>query len=310
MNARASAVLRGLVGGAVLLLLVRQVGSAPVLEGLRRATPAVLVAGAALGLAATLCSAWRWRVVARSFGAGLALPEAVAASYRAQLLNVTLPGGVLGDVHRGVRHGYAGGDVGRGVRAVAWERAAGQAVQLGLAALALSLLPAPVHPALVAAPVVLVVVGSALVLAARRRGGARVRAAVHALRRDLARLAAGRVALAVVVASPGAVACYVAAFLVAARAAGVTAPVHALLAPTLLVLAAMSVPASVAGWGPREGVAAWVFAAAGPGAAAGLSTAVVYGVMTLVASLPGLVVLIAGRRSSRPGSRVEVTTGG
>ena len=45
----------------------------------------------------------------------------------------TLPGGVLGDVHRGVRHGRDVGDVGRGLRAVAWERAAGQVVQVVLA---------------------------------------------------------------------------------------------------------------------------------------------------------------------------------
>ena len=46
----------------------------------------------------------------------------------------------------------------------------------------------------------------------------------------------------------------------------------------LLVLLAMAVPANVAGWGPREGVAAWAFGAAGLGAAQGVATAVVYGV--------------------------------
>ena len=49
---------------------------------------------------------------------------------------------------------------------------------------------------------------------------------------------------------------------------------------------AMVLP-SIAGWGPREGVAAWAFAAAGLGAAQGVATAVVYGVMVFVASLPG-----------------------
>ena len=43
------------------------------------------------------------------------------------------PGGVLGDVHRGVRHGASVGDVGRGLRAVAWERGGGQVVQVVLA---------------------------------------------------------------------------------------------------------------------------------------------------------------------------------
>ncbi len=63
-----------------------------------------------------------------------------------------------------------------------------------------------------------------------------------------------------------------------------------------LALLAMSLPLNVAGWGPREGAAAWTFAAVGLGAAQGVSTAVVYGVLSLVANLPGLAVLLLDRR--------------
>ena len=59
----------------------------------------------------------------------------------------------------------------------------------------------------------------------------------------------------------------------------------------LLAMLAMVLP-SVAGWGPREGVTAWAFGAAGLGAQQGVATAVVYGVMVLVASLPGAAVLV------------------
>ena len=60
------------------------------------------------------------------------------------------------------------------------------------------------------------------------------------------------------------------------------------------MLAATSVPTSIGGWGLREGVAAAVFAAAGLGAASGVATAVVYGVMVTVSTLPGLLVVAAG----------------
>ena len=60
----------------------------------------------------------------------------------------------------------------------------------------------------------------------------------------------------------------------------------------LLVLLAAALP-NVGGWGPREGVTAWAFAAAGLGASLGVATAVVYGVMVFVASLPGAAVLVA-----------------
>ena len=82
-------------------------------------------------------------------------------------------------------------------------------------------------------------------------------------------------------------------FLVAARTAGVSAPTSRILPLALLAFLAMLLP-SVAGWGPREGATAWVFAAAGLGAALGVATAVAYGVMVLFAALPGAVVLLAG----------------
>ena len=84
---------------------------------------------------------------------------------------------------------------------------------------------------------------------------------------------------------------HAATFLIAARTAGATAPLSQLLPLALLAMLAMVLP-SVGGWGPREGVTAWVFGAAGLGAAQGVATAVVYGVMVLVASLPGAAVLV------------------
>ena len=67
----------------------------------------------------------------------------------------------------------------------------------------------------------------------------------------------------------------------------------------MLALLAMSLPLNIAGWGPREGVAAWAFGAAGLTAAQGVATAVTYGVLVLAASLPGAAVLVV-RSVGRP----------
>ena len=61
--------------------------------------------------------------------------------------------------------------------------------------------------------------------------------------------------------------------------------------PALVVLAGSAVPVNVAGWGPREGVAAWAFAAAGLGASAGVTAAAAYGALVLLAALPGAAVM-------------------
>jgi glycosyltransferase 2 family protein len=85
---------------------------------------------------------------------------------------------------------------------------------------------------------------------------------------------------------------YLALFVVAARAAGSHAPVGELLPLLVLGLLAMALPLNIGGWGPREGVMAVAFGAVGLGAAQGLTTAVVYGVLSLIGCLPGAVVLL------------------
>jgi glycosyltransferase 2 family protein len=291
---------------AIVAVLVWRLGASPFLDGVRSIDGRALAAAAGLAVLTTACCAWRWKIVARGLGIDLSLPAAVAAYYRSIFLNVTLPGGVVGDVHRGVSHGRDVSDIGRGLRAVAWERTAGQAVQVALTIVVLLVLPSPVHSSmpLVAIAVVVAVLAAVLVARARPGGGrsawARFWDAVtHDIRAGL--LARGAW-LGIALASALVVAGHAVTFLIAARTAGTTAPLSRMLPLALLVLLAMVLP-SVGGWGPREGMTAWVFAAAGLGAAQGVATAVVYGLMVLVASLPGAVFLAAAwfRRTRTPG---------
>jgi len=280
----------------VLAVVVWRLGTGPFADGLRAIDARALAAAAAIGVVTTVCCAWRWTIVARGLGVPLSLPAAVAAYYRSLFLNLTLPGGVVGDVHRGVSHGRDANDVGLGLRAVAWERGAGQVVQAVLTVAILLALPSSVRSWMPVAAVALAAALAGIVLVGRLRfrAGAsrwsRVRGAVSG---DLRGAVLHRRALpAVVLASVIVVAGHAVTFLIAARTAGATAPASRMLPLALLAMLAMVLP-SVAGWGPREGVTAWAFGAAGLGASVGVATAVVYGGMALVASLPGALVLAA-----------------
>ena len=182
--------LRLAAGVTVLWFLWRRVGAAPFEAGLRAVTWQAVVAAVTLTALTTVCSAWRWRVVARALGVGIGLPGATGAYYRSLFLNSVLPGGVLGDVHRAVTHGRRAGDVARGVRAVAWERLCGQVIQAVITAVVLLTLPSPVRPAL---PYVLAgvagVAGCAalIVCGAARRGRSRLTRAARAVAADLRR---------------------------------------------------------------------------------------------------------------------------
>ncbi len=314
--------LRLLAGLAVLAVVVWRTGSGPFLDGVRSLDATTLALGAAIAVPTTVACAWRWHLVARGLGMGVGVAPAVASYYRSQFLNTTMPAGIVGDVHRGVSHGRAAGDAALGLRSVAWERLAGQVVQVVITVVVLLLLPSPVRSSV---PTLLGVLAVALVVAAGLRhllpshGTSRASRMTRVVREDLRRgLLARRAWPGVVLASTVAVVGHVSTYLVAARAVGVTTSPVRLLPLALLALVAMAIPLSVAGWGPREGVAAWSFAAAGLGAGAGVATAVAYGVMVTVASLPGALVMVAASRQrhtarptvrSRPALPVLVETG-
>ncbi|WP_018587245.1 lysylphosphatidylglycerol synthase transmembrane domain-containing protein [Salinispora arenicola] len=289
---------RTLGGVGVLALLLGQVGIGPFLDGVRLITVPVLAAALAIGGLTTVCGAWRWSLVAGGLGVRLPLRTAVAHCYRAVFLNATLPGGILGDVHRAVCHGRDTGDLGRGIRAVVWERTAGQVVLAVVAVMVLAAFPSPARPYVPVATAALAGagLGVALLVRVRPAGSSRWARAVRTAVSDIrAGLLTRRTWLGVLLASTLAVAGHLATFVLAARTAGSTAPLSLLLPLTLLALLAMGVPANVAGFGPREGVAAWAFGAAGLSAAEGVATAMVYGALVLVASLPGAAVLAVRR---------------
>ena len=96
---------------------------------------------------------------------------------------------------------------------------------------------------------------------------------------------------AVLLLSALAVAGHLVVFLVAAESVGVELSPLQLLPIGALVLLGSAIPLNVAGWGPREGVAAWAFTMFGSTAAVGLTVSVTFGVLATVATLPGLVVL-------------------
>ncbi|MBE3640714.1 lysylphosphatidylglycerol synthase domain-containing protein, partial [Mangrovicoccus algicola] len=74
----------------------------------------------------TLLSALRWRLTAAALGLDLRPGRAIREYYLAQIVNLTLPGGVLGDAARAMRT-RGTGPLGPAAQAVVLERAAGQA---------------------------------------------------------------------------------------------------------------------------------------------------------------------------------------
>src|SRR5262249_6944714 len=73
---------RPLGGVAILAFLLWRLGTSAFLDGLRLISAGSLAAALGIGLLTTICTAWRWRLVATGLGVGLPLGAAIARCYR------------------------------------------------------------------------------------------------------------------------------------------------------------------------------------------------------------------------------------
>lgn len=289
--------LPALVPVAVLAALLWSLGTGDVAARIRHVDPGWLAIAVACLIAQTFAMAFRWRLVAACLGSRMGAGHAVREYLVGQVVNLTLPGGVLGDAARAIRSRTRQGGLIVAAQAVAVERAAGQAGLLAVAVV--GLVWASVVPGAVAVPNwgAFAAFGSAGTVAAAAfasRGG-RLAALLHRCFPTM-RIAAAQVALSLVAAILN-----VAAFAACARATGTALGVQTALLLVPLVLTAMLVPLSVGGWGWREGAAAALFPLAGQGAQAGIAASVAFGAAMLLAVLPVLPMLMRARAAERTG---------
>jgi len=288
---------------ALLVLLWQLADGADAAEVLLTANPLWLLAALFALTVHTVLAAERWRLTAGALGVSLSRWHALREYYLAQLVNSTVPGGVVGDAGRAVRsRGQAGLTV--AAQAVVVERFAGQVAVLATMAIAITattLVPGGLEwPSwmlgLAAAITGGSLVGLGLLLAATRLPG-RVGPRLTELARTAAVALVGRrVWLPQLALSAGTTVCILAAFAFCALAVGLNLPVGAILTLVPLILLTMLVPITISGWGLREGAAAALLPLAGATASASLAASVAFGLVGLAAVLPGAAfVWVSGR---------------
>ena len=289
--------LRIVVSIALLLGLVWLLDTGDIARRLLHLRVGWVVLALAISVPQVALSAYRWRFTAHRLGIDLPFKEALREYYLATFLNQVLPGGVMGDVSRAWRHARV--QSGPVVRAVVLERASGQVVMVAAAVISLLILPSTsgLDPKLAigGAALAAAVIALGLFLAPRtmwRKVWGDVRTT----------LIGGDVIATQLISSALVVGSYVAIYVVAARAVGVATPTSVLAPLVSPVLMSMLIPTSIAGWGVREATAAGLWSVVGLTAEDGVAISAAYGLLVLVSSLPGaLVLLSAGRdRTARP----------
>ena len=292
----------------LLALLFRMLDSSTTIAALARADAGLALIGIGIVQAQIILSSLRWKFTAGRLDLHLPLLRAAREYYVAAFLNQVLPGGVAGDAVRTYRNrtqDESGETRWRAsLRSVVLERAAGQIAFFLIATTGLLawplVLPASVPEdveALVAVPIAVFAGLAGIVAFAAVRGPKRLRLALADLGPDIHEVFVRRGAwLCQAALSLTIVSSYIAVFVVAGAALGVTIPSIGWFTIVPLVLLAMLIPISIGGWGLREGAAAALFPLVGIDAALGLAVAILYGLTSLAGALPGLVLALRARR--------------
>ncbi len=272
-----------IVSVVVLALVLWWADTGAVVGRLRGASPTWLaLAGLALTVV-TLLMAKRWQIIAHAVEIDIDYARAVAEYYIAQLVNLVLPGGVVGDVARAVRVRQKG-DLTRAAQSVAADRIVGQVVMF--TALGFGLIIALLVPGGIAWPAVTWIgiaagigMGAVVSVLSRRDGvTARFLRLILRLLQNL-RLLALSLLIAVLL---------IFSLYACARATGTAIPHTGWFTLIPLVLSAMLVPLSIGGWGWREGAAAALFPLIGASSDAGIAMGIAFGGVMMIAALPGL----------------------
>ncbi|MEE8439221.1 MAG: lysylphosphatidylglycerol synthase transmembrane domain-containing protein [Micropepsaceae bacterium] len=298
--------LRALVSLALLIVVFQFVDVGALLARIAGLDPIWLGIALLATLPQYFLSAARWRLTAERLGAFLPFGVALSEYYLAVLTNQILPGGVLGDAARAVRHGRslstqeAAANYGPAIRAVIFERASGQLVLFLFMIGGFFFWPtasqgdAPLFEIGGIALLIVLIVGLALFflikgpLAKSRIGtgaGGFLAEARHAL---LARDVVFQQALY----SLSVLATYLFCFYCAGRAIGIAMSFAEVVALVPAILFSMTIPITIAGWGIREASAAAIWGLANLTPADGVAISVTYGIIVLLSALPGVFFVI------------------
>ncbi len=257
----------------------------------------------------TLSMARRWQMTAQKLGLQISYPHALGEYYLSQFINSVLPGGVLGDVGRAfrIRHG---GSLRLAAQSVIAERLIGQVAIFVITGLGLTLafvLPGGVDwpPVFaLALPGLALLCAVAVVVLCKIAATRAFMGLIWSLLRDAGIV--GHAFLATV--------CLIFSLYACARATGTIIPPEGWFTILPLILCAMIIPLSVAGWGWREAAAVAMVPMIGAQPDAGLALGLCYGALMLLAALPGVVILLVFTSPQRPdedqsGDRSPVESG-
>ena len=242
-----------------------------------------------------ILSAYRWKYISKYTNLNISFINSIKFYYISTFMNNILPGGIMGDIFRIYHHVDNKKEIfriGRSFQSVVYERLSGQLMLLSFFILSLGLYFI-IHQKYIAFAYLflpLIVAFYFLKYIFNNKLRKYIRSKHYG--NNFLTVFTGEVFWRHTVLSFFVVMSYIFIYIISAVSLGVSIDYFSFLVFTPIILFSMTLPVSIGGWGVREFAALLISFLLGLSASLSISVAIMYGILNLICSLPGLYFLV------------------
>ena len=242
-----------------------------------------------------LLSAYRWMYISRYTNLNISFVNSIRFYYISTFMNNIFPGGIFGDIFRIYYHAENKKEIfklGRSFQSVIFERLSGQIMLLSFFIMSLSLyfILNQKYIAFLYLSIPLLIVFYIFKYIFKLK----IKKYIYYKKygQNFLKVFTGEVFWRHIILSFFVVISYILIYIISAISLGLHIDYFAFLVFSPIILFSMTLPVSIGGWGVREFTALLVSFLLGLSASVSISVAIMYGVLNLICSLPGLYFLL------------------
>ena len=244
-------------------------------------------------------SAYRWMYISSENGSEMNFLYCLKFYYISSFINNILPGGVVGDIYRAYcarESSHSVINLSKSIQGIVFERLSGQIMMFFIFLLSLTFFFL-INAKYVAFLYTVIPVLSIILIIyfiAKKIYFNKTRS--NEIIINFKKIFSGIIFWNHTIISFFVVLSYIVIYIISAEALGLSIDYFAFFVFTPIVLFSMTLPVSIGGWGVREGTALLIAFLLGLSASSSISVAVMYGILNLFCSLPGLYFLLSLRK--------------
>ena len=242
-----------------------------------------------------LLSAYRWMYISRYTNLNISFVNSIRFYYISTFMNNIFPGGIFGDIFRIYYHAENKKEIfklGRSFQSVIFERLSGQIMLLSFFIMSLSLyfILNQKYIAFLYLSIPLLIVFYIFKYIFKLK----IKKYIYYKKygQNFLKVFTGEVFWRHIILSFFVVISYILIYIISAISLGLHIDYFAFLVFSPIILFSMTLPVSIGGWGVREFTALLISFLLGLSASVSISVAIMYGVLNLICSLPGLYFLL------------------